>query len=672
LASKSYKLATEFNNKIKQHSYMHPLLMASGALYLSLVEKKHDEALELINSSIDRTNQNIIDSHSPINIDKPLRKTEKDREYEIFGLDIIVPYNVKLLILTHIPSRENELFYEFERDSLIQRNYIAKRIYADLRFHELPHYKNVYRNEEHIAIHLYSSIIEKFPEDPYAYNQRAVLKFKYPIVREISSIDDFSTAINLDPKNPILLFNRAINLKVIGEFDNAMKDFQTIIALFPEDAFIWHQTAKLYFNQFNDYHHAIDAISKAIEIYPDYPFYYSFRAKAHEMLNQYEEAIDDYLNAIKNTSEDFLSYLKDGSYAWISELFADDPNLKESYKFASLESEYKNSSLYQYSLYDEDYACLYDRNGYHNSLNRDLIESEINILFKNNKSPKEKYQSILELNVSEINELTNQIVVDKENGQYHLAMEKVNILSLRDPNKIDLYYQKHELANLLEISSQKYLDKMLHVEGNNPQIYLTYIHTIKDKEFITANEYRKLINLYTKLIEFYPKEWNYLFQRGKILIEIEEYQLAEADIQKAYKISPMNVDVLFLKGNIHYFNKQFDKSIKTMTKIIEINEGFLDAYKRRGRAYHKLKMYQKAANDYYYYLHKKPNDIVTLHYLSLTCKFVEVDDEYKEKLGVFLDMSIDSFIKHFRKLSEKFEVIGDMMSFPEKREGYFD
>ncbi len=59
-----------------------------------------------------------------------------------------------------------------------------------------------------------------------------------------------------------------------------------------------------------------------------------------------------------------------------------------------------------------------------------------------------------------------------------------------------------------------------------------------------------------------------------------------------------NANSYYLSGEKHYFEKQYDKAIKALTKAIALDSRLYHAYDRRGSAYKSLEQYDFALADY--------------------------------------------------------------------------
>ena len=76
------------------------------------------------------------------------------------------------------------------------------------------------------------------------------------------------------------------------EYEMIMRDYDKVIELAPDFAFVWYNRANLLAYQ-KDYQAAITSYTQAINIEPDFAEAYFNRALTYLMLNQRDKAIND-------------------------------------------------------------------------------------------------------------------------------------------------------------------------------------------------------------------------------------------------------------------------------------------------------------------------------------------------------------------------------------------
>ncbi len=217
------------------------------------------------------------------------------------------------IVISYYQKSNNDLPIEHYNPELLQQLNAAKILRA-------PAYlvcDEIKLSEGMIAYHFasidnLSSIIAGRMNEANLYLARA---YDYALVQDFSSaIEDFSKAIYIDGKNALAYFSRAnIRYKMLEfrmnnetdedeniqkgdtyryEYEMIMRDYDKVIELAPDFAFVWYNRANLLAYQ-KDYQAAITSYTQAINIEPDFAEAYFNRALTYLMLNQHDKAISD-------------------------------------------------------------------------------------------------------------------------------------------------------------------------------------------------------------------------------------------------------------------------------------------------------------------------------------------------------------------------------------------
>ena len=217
------------------------------------------------------------------------------------------------IVISYYQKSNNDLPIEHYNPELLQQLNAAKILRA-------PAYlvcDEIKLSEGMIAYHFasidnLSSIIAGRMNEANLYLARA---YDYALVQDFSSaIEDFSKAIYIDGQNALAYFSRAnIRYKMLEfrmnnetdedkniqkgdtyryEYEMIMRDYDKVIELAPDFAFVWYNRANLLAYQ-KDYQAAITSYTQAINIEPDFAEAYFNRALTYLMLNQRDKAIND-------------------------------------------------------------------------------------------------------------------------------------------------------------------------------------------------------------------------------------------------------------------------------------------------------------------------------------------------------------------------------------------
>lgn len=143
---------------------------------------------------------------------------------------------------------------------------------------------------------LFTDVIKKYPDISIPYNNRGIYYVDKGLFKE--AIQDYTKAIDLDPKYKDAYYNRAIAYMNIGNATEAIKDYTNAIMLNP------HFT-EAYINRGNAYkftgkpEEAIVDYSKAIELNPNFTEAYNTRGIAYKSIGRLDNAINDYNKALE-------------------------------------------------------------------------------------------------------------------------------------------------------------------------------------------------------------------------------------------------------------------------------------------------------------------------------------------------------------------------------------
>lgn len=122
-------------------------------------------------------------------------------------------------------------------------------------------------------------------------------------------------------------------------------------------------------------------------------------------------------------------------------------------------------------------------------------------------------------------------------------------------------------------------------------------YTQKGRDLLEKEEYvEALLNL-NKAIELDPNYSAAYYLRGNIKENFEDRHGAMKDYNMAIEKNPKFADALFARGNVKMKLQDYYGAIDDFTAVIAINENFVEAYFSRGRAKQFLQAYQDAIND---------------------------------------------------------------------------
>jgi tetratricopeptide (TPR) repeat protein len=170
--------------------------------------------------------------------------------------------------------------------------------------------KTLNRNPTSIPTRALTIVTPSIPESRTLVKQRLIQAEEQSSKADYeSAIKLYGEAINLDPKSFEAYFGRAGAYRAQGKYDEAVFDFGDAIRLKANDAQAYYERGKVYVSVYEskrtvdalypplealDYiHKAIDDFSKAIDLDPRNPSFYSWRARCFSELGEHTKEDED-------------------------------------------------------------------------------------------------------------------------------------------------------------------------------------------------------------------------------------------------------------------------------------------------------------------------------------------------------------------------------------------
>ena len=155
------------------------------------------------------------------------------------------------------------------------------------------------------AVNDFTKAIELNPKNSHAYYNRAICENR--LYNYKAAIDDFDKAAQLDPKNAWAIKNGDIARRYLARAGGTPQDFNSS----PNDAEMYAKSA-LIKEKIADYQGAIKDYDLAIALNPKAGYYFG-RGDARYNLKLYADAVEDFTKAIELDSKYAKAYLNRGS-----------------------------------------------------------------------------------------------------------------------------------------------------------------------------------------------------------------------------------------------------------------------------------------------------------------------------------------------------------------------
>ncbi|MBL7844619.1 MAG: tetratricopeptide repeat protein [Cyclobacteriaceae bacterium] len=122
-------------------------------------------------------------------------------------------------------------------------------------------------------------------------------------------------------------------------------------------------------------------------------------------------------------------------------------------------------------------------------------------------------------------------------------------------------------------------------------------YTQKGRELLEKEEYvEALLNL-NKALEVDPNYASAYYFRGNIKSQFDDRHGAMKDYNTALEKKPKLTEAFFARGNVKMKLQDYYGAIDDYSAAIALNENFVEAYYNRGKAKQYLQAYQDAIND---------------------------------------------------------------------------
>jgi tetratricopeptide (TPR) repeat protein len=153
-----------------------------------------------------------------------------------------------------------------------------------------------YLKQREKSVQDYSRAIALDPKDARSWSGRGAT---YRILHQYEkALADLNKAIDLDPKYVWAWNNRALAYSGLHQYDKALADLNKAIELDPKYAPAWTNRGAIYCDQLAQYDKAFADVNKAIELNPNSAISWTNRAMAYTRLRQDDKALSDLNKAI--------------------------------------------------------------------------------------------------------------------------------------------------------------------------------------------------------------------------------------------------------------------------------------------------------------------------------------------------------------------------------------
>jgi tetratricopeptide (TPR) repeat protein len=165
----------------------------------------------------------------------------------------------------------------------------------------------------------YTKAIELDPKDSMAYYSRGSAYHRFGNYKQ--AVQDYTKVIEMNPKDTSAYYRRGIAYAGLGNRKEAIQDYDKVIELDPKHAAVGYVWRGIVYYDLGNYKQAIRDYNKAIELARDKEIgakAYNNRGIAYEKKGNYKQAIGDYNKAIELDPKLIEAYLcRGGLYDFV-------------------------------------------------------------------------------------------------------------------------------------------------------------------------------------------------------------------------------------------------------------------------------------------------------------------------------------------------------------------
>jgi tetratricopeptide (TPR) repeat protein len=416
--------------------------------------------------------------------------------------------------------------------------------------------------------------------------------------RLAAALDDWGTAIKLEPKHPLAWYNRGTTYLNLGrpeeavadlsraveldpnyahawtnlghahlklrQLDRSIADYTRAILLAPNDTFAWHGRGYAYFSR-AQYEKAITNYTRATELAPNYVRSWQNLGAAHSMLGQYDKALAACSRAIAlDPKNGHLWHGQGVAYAGLGQY---DKAVAAYTQAIQLSREYKYAYLSRGVVYCDH-----------------LRQPEKAVA---------DFTRAIALDPKVALAWYNRGVAYRNLRQYDKAIEDYSKAIALDPKVAAAWYAR----------GVAYRD---------------------------LRQYDKAVEDYSKAIELHPERVAVRVERGIAYCDfLDRPDKAVDDFTRAIALEPKNAVIWFNRGNAYYKLGKQDQAVIEFSQAIELDAKFASAWSCRGDAYNRLGQFNRALEDYQTAIKVAPNGAKVhnaLAWFLATCPDARVRD----------------------------------------------
>ena len=420
---------------------------------------------------------------------------------------------------------------------------------------DFPQNQRAYR----LALSDLDQAIKLEPKLTGLFINRAYLRYR--LDDYFGAMSDYDYAVQLEPNNPTALFNRGLLRAETLDNNRAIEDFSKVLEITPNDYKSIYNRAMLY-ERIHDYRRAIDDINRIIAAFPSFAGAYFMRYSIYRTLGNISKAEADYNRAMAISKK---NRGKKGSSSGdnVEEIDEESQTAKQ---FTTLLTVENTTDI------DEEF----NTKGIRGKVQDKTTGIEIEKMFEPTyylSTTELKENGYFMREIDEINSTrilrktihlssTETLLADDDEIKSHFeSIEYYNsYISTHQPRAIDYFARAMDFYTLRNYDAAiTDLDRAIELTPDFALAYfLRAIATVKNQSTLTVGNtsglstqntaIRRALDDFDKVIALSPRNPFAYYNKGNLLVEIQDYTSAVAAYTKAIEIKPDFGEAFFNRG----------------------------------------------------------------------------------------------------------------------------
>ncbi len=280
----------------------------------------------------------------------------------------------------------------------------------------------LHKNDCDKAIEDFSCAVRLNPQALVALQNRAIAYERKGLAAE--AIADLTKAVELNAENADVFYQRGVayvNLAGDQNYDNAIGDFDRVIALAPDLHHAYNYRGLCYYNK-GDYDRTVQDSDKSIELKTDNDFAYLNRARAFAKKRDFDKAFRDFDRVVELSPDEATAYFERaeayyevGKYDQAVRDFTESIRLGFSELYLCYHNRavsYRDWRVYDKAVEDFSKAIELNPNFFDSYLSRGAVYAKQ----KNDYGAIKDFSKAIELNPHSLQAYQNRAIVYERNG----------------------------------------------------------------------------------------------------------------------------------------------------------------------------------------------------------------------------------------------------------------